>query len=275
MFEMQNSLKTRNSRKHHFLGLLNQAGVGHIMQSTFNEVFLDDMNFLLDFVPNAAQCAQFEVLDIGGHHGYTTLFIQEIIRSMSPGPECRYTIVEADEENIKVLDSLHGKNKNVEIINGICACDKNRPKFVYHAKNNSAGNIYFNDLAELERFKPSWRKKGKVLELSEKSSHVSVSSLIAQKPKVDIMKVDCEGCEYEIFKDLLESDLLNRVQLLLMEVHKTSEDRKELINQLLEFFPYCENLSNDYKMVAFSKRKIGGKYKRRVKYFWQKMIFNR
>lgn len=47
---------------------------------------------------------------------------------------------------------------------------------------------------------------------------LSLNKMLEQVEKVDFLKVDCEGCEYQIFKNASKKTL-NKIQYLAMEAH--------------------------------------------------------
>ena len=54
------------------------------------------------------------------------------------------------------------------------------------------------------------------------------------KPIVDLIKIDCEGHEYDII-DCINQDLLNNVKCICMELHPTQTERRtNLIRRLIE-----------------------------------------
>ena len=54
------------------------------------------------------------------------------------------------------------------------------------------------------------------------------------KPPVDLMKIDCEGNEYDVI-DCINQDLLNNVKCICMELHPTQTERRtNLIRRLIE-----------------------------------------
>ena len=93
----------------------------------------------------------------------------------------------------------------------------------------------------------------------------SVKDYISSREKVDLMKIDCEGSEYEIFPELFETDLLERVDVLMMEIHKTPEDRAKMVAALKNIFPYHLSLSTDYKIAIFSRLPLQNMLKSRLK----------
>ena len=50
---------------------------------------------------------------------------------------------------------------------------------------------------------------------------ISIKKLLDQIGSVDILKMDCEGCEFLILKDLVEQDLGNKIREgIIFEIHQ-------------------------------------------------------
>lgn len=65
-----------------------------------------------------------------------------------------------------------------------------------------------------------------------------------------VLKVDCEGSEYPIFKDLKEKDLLKDIYMILMETH---DGRENEIKKILEDqgFIYFDNYIGGFSKLGF------------------------
>ena len=78
---------------------------------------------------------------------------------------------------------------------------------------------------------------------------VTLGSYIAQVPRVDLLKVDVEGVEKEIFEHL-EPDMLAKVEKVMMEIHPPH--KKEWFVALLEKAGFEVTLEED---ILFAARK--------------------
>ena len=63
---------------------------------------------------------------------------------------------------------------------------------------------------------------------------VEARSIVENKEKIDILKIDTEGCELEIIENLKEHDLLKKITFVMLEYHSESDRRK--IDQLMTDF---------------------------------------
>ena len=85
-------------------------------------------------------------------------------------------------------------------------------------------------------------KKKMIVETSVDSSQMSIESVLKQirKPKETIFKIDIEGDEYGLAKQLLNSAKFRRCRIVIMEWHETDRHR----NKFLEFV--CEMSESHY-----------------------------
>ena len=169
------------------------------------------------------------------------------------------------KDNVDIIRLIHGDDNKTEIFEAICGSKANRTEYVFTPNDHSAGAILLSGVKELERFKPNWRKKGKLSKLEKRLDIFSIKDYLSSREKVDLMKIDCEGSEYEIFPELFETDLLERVDVLMMEIHKTPEDRSKMVAALKKRFPYHLSLTTDYKVAIFSRLPLTGMRKVRIK----------
>ncbi|NIP39174.1 MAG: methyltransferase domain-containing protein [Candidatus Dadabacteria bacterium] len=70
----------------------------------------------------------------------------------------------------------------------------------------------------------------------------------------DFLKVDCEGCEYHIFKDVAD-EVLDKIDYMALEVHFFNDDMisayKELTERLADKFNLIETPSPVHSNIAF------------------------
>jgi len=153
----------------------------------------------------------FNVIDIGGHIGtYTVYALMKgaNVETFEPMKESYEVLL----ENLKLnnLDSvvhnfgLWGKD-----------CKKKMITSNYETGSNSLLSNIFTDGGTT------------IVTLKEPNRYFDKYELI------DILKVDCEGAEYEIFKTLTKENL-NKVNRIVMETHLGFDKGKELLNYLDE-----------------------------------------
>ena len=132
------------------------------------------------------------VIDCGGYLGKYTEAI------LSRFPDCRVILFEPIPEYAEVCrDKFRGKN--VEVIQKAVGKD-GRIKIAKQGE----GSTQFQDWGVM--------------------AEVESVSLVPFIKDVDILKLNCEGGEYEVLKDLDEHNLLKDIKEILVQFHKVGED---------------------------------------------------
>lgn len=173
------------------------------------------------------------IIDIGGHIGTFSVLAATLF------PTAKVYAYEPAAENLELFQETIKRNK---LENRISA----NLKAVW-GKAEQVITIYFGDETAFgmqHRFNCShfqgWGKTDvdKKFDIETESLH---SILTKNKiDKVDILKIDCEGSEYEIFKKSSKKDL-QRIDYIIGEYHNTQkpplqDPRKELLNCLQGLF---------------------------------------
>jgi len=153
------------------------------------------------------------VLDIGSHIGLFSLFLKKKIESLNPN----IFAIEPDPENFSLL------KKNIELNhfegikcfnlaignwNGIGHIDKRKLSDAFVVERNISLELkkYYRQcqVLTLERF----CKQNKI-------------------KKIDLLKIDCEGMEHEIFKDSIKF-IKKNIRTIFLEVHDLDQERNYL-----------------------------------------------
>ncbi len=159
--------------------------------ATFKEVILEEAyNIPLSFEPTY-------IIDGGGNIGLTACFFA------TKYPNATVVTVEPDTENYKLLQSNSKPYSNIHPLQ--CGIWKNNTNL--KIENTSVGNNAFtvtetNEAAE------------------ETLKAVTISSLMKQfsMPHIDILKLDIEGSEKEVFEDNF-GEWLPVTRMLIIELH--------------------------------------------------------
>ena len=179
------------------------------------------------------------IIDIGAHKGFFALYAalncssDSKIICLEPS-HCNYTNL---TENIH----LNGLS-NVQAVNkGVLSKTGKVTLYLYSPANNSIFGEYENIIDKR----------------SQKSESIQVITLpqiidIFQLEKIDFLKMDCEGSEYDILYNL-ESALFAKIKVISLEFHDLNEPKKSghslalyLTRQGFNIveFSYIESISN-------------------------------
>ncbi|SDN44385.1 methyltransferase, FkbM family [Desulfonauticus submarinus] len=148
------------------------------------------------------------IIDCGAHIGLTSIYFARLY------PSARIYSFEADQDIFKVLEYniSYNKIKNIKIYNK-AVWIHNRGVY-FCQKGNDSGYI------------------------SNKSSHALVPSLKLKEfldnfDKIDLLKLDIEGAEFEVLKDI--DDSIDKISTAIVEVHKLNE-KKTLLSDIFKVF---------------------------------------
>lgn len=159
------------------------------------------------------------VLDAGGHIGSFSLYVKSI------NPQSQIIVMEPVKENLTMLH----KNLSINHLVGITVIDK--------ALYASSGHFYIDldskpyDAGQLVTEKPEGSKK--YFEIDA----ITLDEVIARTgvTKIDLMKMDIEGSEYEVFRASLET-FRTTVKRVIMEYHidHHPQGRDEIVSMLCD-----------------------------------------
>ena len=141
------------------------------------------------------------VIDIGAHHGIFTIFAAargfQVI-SYEPNP-INFAIL---KKNL-----IENSDLNIELKNNAVSHESGILKFNM-GKTSTTG--------ALENSYRDWKRTDDNIEV-----HCSeINEILNHYDKIKILKIDCEGGEYEIFNSISEKNL-NKIKILFIEVHPT------------------------------------------------------
>ena len=146
------------------------------------------------------------VLDIGGNIGYYALMERNMI-----GPSGRIVAVEPSTENIEVF------KKNVEL-NGFENID-----VIHGAISDKDGDrsIFLSDFSNLHSFHARPEGENKMSGRTEEVPTYTVQSVMADHGNPDLIRMDVEGHEVEVFNGMLESlEKGDMAPMVIFETHR-------------------------------------------------------
>lgn len=202
-----------------------------------SEVFVEyDYNFL-----SKQSCI---LVDIGANIGISSLFFSrmsfvEKIYSFEPVPET----YQQSKNNLALNESI---SKVVELNN--FGLGKNNRSEVFLFNKEMKGNTGVRGLLS-----PSYAAcSNNFIEVEvsiRDTSEVFTEICIENKGKKVIVKMDCEGAEYEIFENLANSGVLNNIDVFMIEWHDKGPAEIEKVLQNANFNYFARNLSPKSGMI--------------------------
>ena len=186
------------------------------------------------------------IVDVGGNVGAFSLLASEKY------PQANIHCFEFIEENFKFL-SEKLKETNVICYNKAMVGSNKPVGFFYHTRNHGGHKPIFGEetLTYLneKRFSSYWNRT--------EIDSISFTDFVNDNDisKIDFLKLDCEGSEYEIFKNINENNLWNKILNISFEIHGPKSDQKVLLDCLRKYYKnvsgkkiiHCRDLYEKYR----------------------------
>jgi len=185
----------------------------------FKEIFVDE---LYKFESDSKKPV---IYDCGANIGMSCLYFKKLY------PKAKIKAFEADIEIAKILEANLAKNSvlnGVDIINSAVWIDDKGVEF--SSEGADGGSIYGN--------------ANKI-----KMKSIRLKDFLEKEKKVDLLKIDIEGAEYDVLKDCKES--LSNVENLFVEYHSWNNSNQKL-SEILDIF---EKNGFRYYIDSLTKRK--------------------
>ncbi len=212
-------------------------------KTIFNEIWIKKL-----YTPNGFKIKNnYTVIDIGAHIGIFSVFAafyakDGIIYSFEP-----------EKENFLML------KENIKL-----NCMKNIKIFNYGVSNrNGKAKLYISNL----------NKAAHSTEIVENVSHfekiklISIKNILKKiKGDIDFLKIDCEGCEYDILSGLSDNDF-RRIKHIVLEYHDLDEKRnyKELCKFLMCKGFEIKKTDGFYKMIYAKNKNVRENTRNKIK----------
>jgi len=170
--------------------------------------------------------------DLGGHKGYVSLLYAGLI------PNIKIVSLEPEEENYLIFEE-NIKNNRLEdkitlLKNAIWSQDC--IKTFYKIKTYSAGHTFYEThLEQYEKIK----HEVKCLSLATVMKECGFK-------KIDLLKIDVEGAEYEVLFNL-EKTILRNIRYILIECHRIDNNSDQDIKEFLEKNNFETHYIYDYE----------------------------
>lgn len=154
------------------------------------------------------------ILDLGSHIGISILYFKMLY------PSSKIVAVEADKKTFKIL------KKNIEINNV-----KGVKLFNFAVSNKKSSATFYVDPKSTAKWSSTLNRYGGFPK-SKKVKTNMASNLIDEE--VDFMKMDIEGSESIVIRELVTSGKLNKIKKLTIEYHKYLFDNSNHLDNLLK-----------------------------------------
>jgi FkbM family methyltransferase len=203
----------------------------------FNDFFIQrDYDPIVSRLKNRQQFKL--IVDAGANIGCATLYYHYNF------PRAEIISIEPEASNFKMLE------KNIGLTS---------------AKITAEQKALWSESTQLELMQRDWSDDGFLVMKSEKQDEViatvaaiSVPDILStyEGQNIDLLKIDIEGAEKELFQDVVYlKQFLPRVNALIMEVHEEFIKAKEIIDNLKEFNFDCEQIQITGQPVAIIAQK--------------------
>lgn len=154
------------------------------------------------------------IIDAGANVGYTSLFLHQYF------PDACYVVIEPDEKNFEQIRKNFSKNKltNTEMhLAGLWSSDR----YLKVNRDSFGGKEWGFYVTEADS--------------PTKLKGISLSTLLERSafPLIDILKIDIEGGEKEIFsKEEIITPILQKTRFIAIEIHDGLADRQHILSIL-------------------------------------------
>jgi FkbM family methyltransferase len=170
-------------------------GINHVFKS---EYYIFEEIFFNEIYKFNTELKQFKIIDIGSNIGLSIKYFKKLY------PECSIVGYEPIATTyFKLKDNVKDLN-NVEV-HQLAVSNRNGEATIYFNPDYCGANSLYNDKA-IEKL--SYSSKVNLIDANE----------IVNEP-IEVLKIDCEGEEYNIIKRLDESLKLYLINQILMEIH--------------------------------------------------------
>ncbi len=198
------------------------------------------------------------VLDLGAHIGVFTRWVSKqnvkVCYSLEPNPTLWNGLNKTFEnsDNVKLLNNALGELTEDRWLK-------------YPQYSTSNGSFYINDWPEIEDWvNPTNYNNPFTYERDIVVSNIkclSFDDFIEQNKieKIDVIKCDVEGAEYEIFRNASEDYLKENVSTILLEFHHNKDRLKPILDKLIKcgfLVKYLKGDADAYDgTILFTKKK--------------------
>jgi FkbM family methyltransferase len=159
------------------------------------------------------------IVDIGANIGLSTVYFR------SKYPHIKIISIEASPINYAILI------KNIELNNAKDVIPLN----LFVSDNSNIQNFYHNTMKSGSSFGEGFKDLTNLKLKKFKVQSESLSNLLVAYPSL-VIKIDVEGAEYLILKDLFQSPVLSKIHEIIVEVSTRSHDQFKKLIAVIEVY---------------------------------------
>lgn len=207
--------------------------------ASFQDVFTDP-NYWRVF--NLFQEPPKLIVDCGAHCGHFAILTDLCLQARFGNSSTFYILIEPDRRLqssiVRNLTSA-GLEGRFEVVSGAVGCKSGDAQLVTHSKNLLVSTLRA----------PESRKLGRVY----RTEYVDISRIVEGK-KIDLLKIDVEGSEFEFFQ--FNEDVVSQTDRIMIEIHGNYGNPDSLKSKILDsgFESLQPELRSDGNLYAIFQR---------------------
>ncbi len=144
-----------------------------------------------------------QILDLGANIGYYTLLLSSLVKEQ--GKIYAVEPLPKNFENLKKNLGLNPKLKSNVILENVAISDTTGEADFFVGIIHNVGSLVKTDKAQTEQ--------------TIKVKTIAISEFLKNKPKIDLLRMDIEGAETKVFKDLKNVPQDKLPKMIMFEVH--------------------------------------------------------
>ncbi len=174
------------------------------------------------------------IIDCGSNIGISILFFKYLY------PDSEIHGFEPDPSTFKLLENniLSNNIKNVTINN--LALSENNGIIDFYIDKSHPGSLIMSTLFDRQ---PKDKIQVNCIKLSDYLKNLNYKN-------IDLLKIDVEGAEHEVFKDLIENNIISNVKNIILEYHHNIKGSNPQLGKLLNIL---ENQGFNYQISAYTQ----------------------
>ena len=156
-----------------------------------------------------------QIVDLGANFGLVSEYFLEkgaVVHAYEPNPYC-----------VNILQRL-SRFENFSLYNEAVAAIRTTAP-LYISTNYNRDPVFWSPGVTLSSSKLNYRKSDVLVDC------VDIDTILGRMSHVTLLKVDIEGGEYEIYKDIISN--LDRIEFVLMETHENIDAYQRIHSEMM------------------------------------------